>query len=248
MLGLSEKPFVLSSLGRARAENLFEKLEAIYSEVPPSTCRRRALCCRESPRIYFVEFLNIYNALMRRPARERAMIQGRSVRYAFLDLCDPAIRCPLLEDNSCLLYAARGLRCRLWGHLSKELYDRQAAAAKRAMAEFNKLMNKFGLHIPEEILSNQLPYCRVEVEGPVVLTDEDAQEIEERLRHLESRFCGTEDAEERHVDFARHLYAALFGLRGYGNLRVRIMREYLERASEESLRPLVERARTITLS
>lgn len=97
LLGLSEKSFVLDKLELAHAEGVFEALEAIYSGVPPSICHRQALCCRESPRIYFVEFLNLYRALTTLPRKEQALVQERSIRYAFLDLCDPTICCPLLE-------------------------------------------------------------------------------------------------------------------------------------------------------
>jgi hypothetical protein len=243
-----EKPFVLTSLERARSEAVFEALEAVYSGVPHHTCSRRAFCCRESPRIYFVEFLNLYRTLMERPRREQIIIQGRSIRYAFLDLCDPTICCPLLEGNRCLLYQARGLRCRLWGHQSRERYDQQISAAKKVMAAFNKLMNRYGLRIPDEILASQSPYCRVVALSSESMTDEGACCLEERLRQLECRFLGTTDPEERYADFSRQLCITFFGLPGYGDMRVRAMREYLERGSEEALQPLLKHARAKTLS
>lgn len=247
LLGLSEKSFVLDKLELAHAEGVFEALEAIYSGVPPSICHRQALCCRESPRIYFVEFLNIYRALTTLPRKEQALVQERSIRYAFLDLCDPTICCPLLEGNRCLLYEARGLRCRLWGHQSRERYDQQISAAKKALAAFNKLMNQYGLRIPDEILASQSPYCRVVALSSEPTTDEGAIRLEKRLRQLECRFLGTTDPEERCVDFARQLCITFFSLPGYGDMRVRAMREYLERGSEEALQPLLKHARAMTL-
>lgn len=243
-----EKAFVLSSLERASSEGVFEALEAVYSRVPPSTCRRQAFCCWESPRIYFVEFLNLYRALMERPRQEQAAIQERCVRYAFLDLCDPNASCPLLEGNDCLLYGSRGLRCRLWGHESQKRYDEQIAAAKKHMAWFSRLMDHCGLNIPVEILAYQPPYCQVTVLDSAPLTDEEVSLSEERLQSLERRFLGSADPDERYVDLARHLYTTLFGLQGYGALRVRVMREYLECSTEKALEPFLERARSLALA
>lgn len=248
MPSLGEKHFVLASLKRASGEGVFETLSAIHSEVPPSACHRQALCCRESPPIYFVEFLNLYRSLMMHFRQEQVVVQERSVRYAFLDLCDPAICCPLLEGNRCLLYEARGLRCRLWGHHSRVLYNRHISAAKKTMTKTAKLMAQYGMEIPEEILAFHPPYCRVMVRNSAYLTDEDAVRLEARLRILECRFLQMRDPEDRRVDFARQLYRTFFGLKDYGTTRVRVMREYLERRSEEALQPILERARSMTLS
>lgn len=185
---------------------------------------------------------------MELPRRQRAAIQERCVRYAFLDLCDPGASCPLLEGNRCLLYGQRGLSCRLWGHESRQCYERRIDAAKRSMAGFCRLMERYGLRVPPEVLAHRPPYCRVETAGHPPLSDRDASRLEERLSRLEGRFLGTQDPEERHVDFPRHLYTTFFGLRGYGALRVRIMRDYLERSSEEALQPMLERARAMSLS
>lgn len=242
-----EKPFVIYSLERAKAEGIFEALEALYSVVPPSRCRRQAFCCRESPRIYFIEFLNLYGALMERPRQEQVIIQERCIRYALLDLSDPDMNCPLLEGNRCLLYSYRGLRCRLWGHESRKHYEKQIASAKKNMASFSRFLDRHGLNIAVEILAYQPPYCQVSVSDSPGLRDEDLGRAEEHLRLLESQFLGSADPEDRYVDFARQLYVTFFGLRGYGDLRFRVMREYQEHSSEKALEPMLESARSMTL-
>jgi hypothetical protein len=116
------------------------------------------------------------------------------------------------------------------------------------MTKIAKLMAQYGMEIPEEILAFRTPYCRVMVRNSDYLTDEDAVRLEARLRLLDCRFLETANPEDRRVDFSRQLYRAFFGLKDYGTTRVRVMREYLERRSEEALQPLLERVRAKTLS
>ncbi len=106
----------------AALEKLYAAMDADYAAAAAAAgfvCRGcDDTCCRSRfEHRTWIEFLYLRQAFEKLPAERTAALRrrARSVLDDRRGAPDPAPACPLLEEDRCLLYAARPMLCRLHG-------------------------------------------------------------------------------------------------------------------------------------
>ena len=126
----------------------------IQDSCPETTCQHHEECCHAgSPNMYFIEYENIHkNIIKKMSVKEYADMTLACIRtYLF-----SGKRCPclFLKDKMCSIYKYRQIKCRLYGLIPPDLFDRNA----NAVATEEKLPRNL---IP---LSQQCPFVKIKPE------------------------------------------------------------------------------------
>jgi len=93
---------------------LVAKVDALCTEIMTNcaesiSCRKGCdACCRQFS-IFWVEAINLATVVANLPQKQAAFLRSKAADLADLDVC------PLLEDGTCALYAARPIICRTHG-------------------------------------------------------------------------------------------------------------------------------------
>jgi Fe-S-cluster containining protein len=108
-----------AAIGAARAS---------YGPLPETTCDHRAICCRAGcPNMYYAEFLSIHDGhVLGLTEEQRLDLTIECVkRYLQTQKVENPKPCVFLgEGNMCKTYQYRPLKCRLYGLIPADLYER----------------------------------------------------------------------------------------------------------------------------
>lgn len=174
------------SCGFAEERGLFERLKTVYATVPSGQCSGCTACCSESVNTFFIEWLQIYQALQKSGSWPEAL--RRAEKYAEDELALP-MKCPMLEpDGRCMIYWIRPLTCRVFGHLREADYMKNYAAVLKANRQSAKsILKKFHVELPLTVVERHIPFCHdFHSEAPMTLETRD--EMAEQLFSIDSRF------------------------------------------------------------
>lgn len=106
----------------------------LFKTLPETTCNQRTECCKAGcPNMYYSEYLNLRLSFIEKMDRKKR-----------LDLLVECIRrhlkeqniqnpkpCPLLDGNMCGVYSARPYRCRTYGLIPDEEYNKMVDAVAK---------------------------------------------------------------------------------------------------------------------
>lgn len=100
----------------------------IYDECPTTTCCHKAVCCNAGcPNMYYTEFLSIRRGVVdRMTPDERVNLTLECFRRYLYDQKKPKPCVFLKKDNMCSIYSYRHIKCRLYGLIPDEMYNRNA--------------------------------------------------------------------------------------------------------------------------
>jgi len=104
--------------------------------VPETTCAHRTCCCMAGcPNMYYAEFLSIYDGIiLKMGERDRIDLTVECVRrYLQAQSVERPKPCPFLKGSDCSIYRYRPLKCRLYGLVPNDLYQRIVAAVSQDM-------------------------------------------------------------------------------------------------------------------
>ncbi|MEW5953881.1 MAG: YkgJ family cysteine cluster protein [Bacillota bacterium] len=237
---------LLTTLSYAEQQGLFKELEKIYGRLPGSACQQCARCCAGPPPGYLIEYLNAYRYLRDKPREERQGLMERVIRYYFLELVEPSLRCPFAgDDNRCLIHPVRPFTCRAYGLLSKQDYEKMDG--KNELEELAlKYKQDYGIDLPREIVEFKLPYC--ELVQPVTGKQTPLEVVQISIGDIgmiESSILPMQVVEEHHtfVPVATHLALTVLS-EGARTRRPKVMKQYLEQGNSELLDGYVEKWRS----
>ena len=170
----------------AEAQGLFQRLSDIYDQVPAGRCKGCTACCSESVSTFFVEWLAIRALLQATGRWEEAL--DRAEDYARDELARP-MKCPMLElDGRCMVYQARPLTCRVFGHLNRADYERNLKAVRRANQKAAAaILKHYGIELPTEVVNRQIPFCEA-FESEMPMTSSQRDTLYDALFSLDSKF------------------------------------------------------------
>ena len=158
-----------------------QELKQIYSQMPDTTCRRRAFCCSLLPEMTLIEALEALDQLSTfLPARRKEVTQ-KLIGYFFSNPVE-ITSCPFLEDGNCLIYPSRFFGCRAYGLWTKEHYQQMARHDRLMKRQVIQLWNNLGVVLPEKVTGHQANYCSaVETLGPKKISDKDLLQTAARI-------------------------------------------------------------------
>lgn len=165
---------------------LLGRLEAVHQSLPETRCDGCALCCIESPGVFYVEHLHLLAVLPTLERERPGLILRRSLAHFLFRLVEQDARCPFLEAGRCLVYDRRPLACRLFGLVSAA--DREAAEqqAREAASATVAALAAQGITVSAELAGRGIASCdRVrDMAGRPVQVDPEA--VAGRIAHLDA--------------------------------------------------------------
>jgi Fe-S-cluster containining protein len=170
----------------AESTGLFQRLNQVYALVPSGHCSGCTACCSESVSTFFIEWLQIRKVLEDSGRWSEAL--QRAEAYGLNELARP-MKCPMLEpDGRCMIYEARPLTCRIFGHLKAGDYTRNLKAVLKANRQVAQTIERqFGVVLPISVVERSIPFCESFVsESPMSSRARDA--LFDDLFGLDSRF------------------------------------------------------------
>ena len=218
-------------------------LKNLYSQLPDTSCRRRARCCSLLPDLSLVEALEALDQLRRFPAARRRELTQKIIRYFFINPAE-ITGCPFLEDRDCLIYPSRFFGCRAYGLWSQGHYRQIADQARLIKKNVVQLWKNLGVPLPEKVTGHRVAYCAaVETIGQRKISDEDllraADRIEGWSRELNPRHLHFQEGYFRDLSF---LTAGLFvGPSRAVQLKFSLVRDLLHSGDQTPLEQVIAR-------
>ena len=221
----------------------FERLQNIYSEIPHTTCKCCGKCCKNAPRVYLIEYLQIYGGIKERFPDRFYQVIKRVLEFGFLSLVDTSLCCPFLEEGKCIIYDCRSFNCRVWGHAKEEVYSKSIALARKELEQGRDLwIENFGIEIPDTIVSGHRPFCKdVKPLRGSMLKTEKRESLERRLEGVNSQFIegalGT--YEQGLLELPLFVCLSFIGPMRFYNSRPYIMEEYQNNKKRDFMDKLI---------
>lgn len=231
------------AVSQAGGEGLFEKLEAVYEQIPDTECEKCAICCTVPQPAYIIEYLNMFRYVNANMPGQWPDLLERAIRYYFLELVDAGQRCPFLDsDNACRVYEARPFTCRMYGLSGNKVSSEDMRGNMQSLVE--KYRREHGIELPGEIVDFELPQCQKVriVNGKNKKPRELAPLLIADIGQLEQFFVPPPvlDSQYTFVPYVNHLVMGVVS-EGARFRRARIMKEYLESGRSELLEGYVEK-------
>jgi Fe-S-cluster containining protein len=221
----------------------FEKLQNIYSEIPHTTCKCCGKCCKYAPRVYLIEYLQIYKGIKERFPDRFYQVIRKVLEFGFLSLVDTSLSCPFLEEGKCIIYDCRSFNCRVWGHAKEEYYYISIDRARKELEEGRNLwIENFGIQIPDAIVYGHRPFCKdvMPLKGSMLKTDK-RESLERRLESINSQLIkgalGT--YEEGVLELPVFVCLSFIGPMMFYNSRPYIMEEYQNNKKSDFMDKLI---------
>lgn len=154
-----KKNDIYKSIEYAKENNLINELNKIYESVPSGDCTGCGKCCMESVGINLTEFLNIYDYLSKNDELKK-LCMSKVIDYYFTEYIKKS-PCPFKDENNrCLIYPVRPLNCRIYGHWTKEDYNKNLDSVSDRNKEYSNLIKEeYGFDISEEVVNYRIKYC-----------------------------------------------------------------------------------------
>ncbi len=223
----------------SESQDITERLDQVYEQVPSGDCKGCLRCCTESVNTFFVEYVHILSFLQSNPQvlQEHAY---KISRFFLLEMVEE-MYCPFVrEDRLCAIYDARPLPCRVFGHLTEKDYQHnyeRVLAGNEALAAYYK--EEHGLVLPRAIIERKIPYCRDFVSEQKITID-DRDDWVDLLFSLDSKFLmneciGFEDVNQSLITW---FMKSVMSIEEAGNYRVQAM-QYHQSGDHDALEKLI---------
>lgn len=229
------------AIAMAERNGMFDQLERLYDGLPQGQCGGCTACCRESVPTFFIEFINILQALQKDTALYERL-WPKVIDFYFTELTEKK-GCPFLsEEGRCEIYAVRPLPCRLFGFSSYEDYGSNLKAVEKSNRDVKKYYrNAYGIELPDAVVEYKVPFCTDFIPERVVGTEE-RLDLSDDLFGLDSRFLmgGQLDPEMINMTLIHWFAFLAFDEEDAGDLRIEISREMVETGTSAALRKVLK--------
>jgi Fe-S-cluster containining protein len=213
--------------------DLFRRLGRIYRQIPQTTCRQRAYCCRDCPPVYLVEFANMLQAVQEAGAEEYIRLVHRSLEYFFFSAVEPALRCPFLSEQQCIIYGRRPRLCRVFGlyDQDEDLVEGARRLEEQVAARQQVLTQTYAVHGVKVSLRPPLPLCpyvRSQNGKGISLSRKARAASRQQVLQMESKVVGTQAGTtgQTFLPFTTHLAFFLFGPSRAQSLQIGVLQTY----------------------
>jgi hypothetical protein len=181
-------------------------------------------CCKtQSPSMYYVEFLNVYNEVKKWPVAKQQALISRSIRN-YLD--DSVSKGCVFYVDGCLCYSQRPFICRSYGVIPQENWDKRWESLKDNMGD------QF----------NALPQCNLVASSTPISAVMENRWFE-HTKKCEGRLGVSSDSIRKHDEdggsyrtFHDHLLLEMFG----EELLVRLTKIKLSNPTKEEIKLFIE--------
>lgn len=211
----------------AHENELFDKLNKIYTTLPSGDCTGCGKCCNESVGINLVEFINIYNYLKDKE-RLRKESLDRILDYYFLEYTEKRC-CPFRDKNNrCLIYEVRPLNCRLFGHWKKDDYNKNLDNVTQRNKDYQEFMkSKHGFDISDEVVNFKIKYCEDFKPKKDYLDKSTRLSFSDEIMTLDSRLFANEviDIEFRDRGIVEYFIESLLYQNVAYNIKIRVSKD-----------------------
>lgn len=218
---------ILKSVDYAKKNQLFDKLNNIYDNLPKGECTGCGNCCMESVGINLIEFLNIYNHLQDKDELRKKSLD-RIIDYYFMEFMEKK-SCPFKDENNrCEIYEVRPLNCRLFGHWKKEDYNKNLNDITEKNRQYKNIMKgKYGFDISDEVVNYKIKYCNSFIPEERYLSKSERLDFADSLMVLDSQLFskGIIDIEFRDRGIVEYFIDSLLNQNVSYNIKVRISKE-----------------------
>lgn len=232
-----------AALGKADANDLFNKLENAYSLLPETSCTSCATCCNwGSPPAFFIEYLNMYRFVRDKRKEDWSELIRKCTEYFYLELVDANQKCPFLgEDKRCSIYDVRPFSCRSYGLLSQEDFSYGDRGLKLLA---KKLKEQYDVIMPQEIVDYELPWCdKVTSTHGTYMEKSTLAGLAAQIGTLDYTFFPQKlvDDEGTLVPYPVHLANTVLG-DGPRSRKIKVMKQFTQEGSRELLEGFVAKA------
>ncbi|MCT4593751.1 MAG: YkgJ family cysteine cluster protein [Anaeromicrobium sp.] len=190
---------IKKSIELAKNKSYFNKLNEEYEKIHGGKCTGCTNCCAESVHTYYVEFLNIYDYLMKDKDLYNILIPR--IKKYYLEELYKNNKCPFLnENNKCYIYEVRPLVCRLFGHYTEDEHEKNYLKVLETNRNIkNYLKEEYDLAIPQEVVNKKISYCG-EFSTNKRLSREDRLDIQDNILNMDSKFFIMELIDEDYMN------------------------------------------------
>lgn len=230
------------------SESIFKELERNYSFIPPTKCKRMAICCSMMPEVTLVESLVVFKWLIDVPPDIQMKILQRMVYYFFMNPVE-IIKCPFLEGKDCLIYDKRFFGCRAYGLWSKEYYEKLSEKSHYAKDFIRRQWKSLGVLLPSVVMDFYVPYCsNVKIKShKFKIDDKILLKISDNIDTL-SQYFGQWHEVFRQIyfsDFSFLLASILYGFPESVRLKFDIVSDFVKAGGRENLHKALKEVKSL---
>ncbi|MEA1991963.1 MAG: hypothetical protein U9N58_07195 [Thermodesulfobacteriota bacterium] len=213
------------------------ELREAYALVPPSHCRRKALCCTLLPEMSLIEALAAIQCFSEMDPITRLRLTRGLVRYFFLN----SVRitsCPFLVDMNCLIYENRFFGCRAYGLWPKHYYDELVARSHRMKRYNQEQWQSLGISLPQEVVDFQVTYCpHVKPDGDASVDDETFPYAADKIEILSKQLAPWHESFHHSYfsDLSFLLASLAFGLTEAVQMKFAFVKDYVKTGNQAGL-------------
>lgn len=180
------KEMIKSSFDLVKTNNLTSNLNGLYQTIPSGKCNGCAKCCTESVHAFYVEFLNIYDYVLKHNMLDKVM--DKVSHHYFNELLEQ-MPCPFLnEDKSCMIYEVRPYVCRLFGHATREEHESNYEnVLEQNLAADEYFFEEYGVHLSQEVITHKIDYCE-DFKSETLYSHSDKMQLIDQLFMLDTQF------------------------------------------------------------
>jgi hypothetical protein len=176
--------------------------------------------------VFYVEYLYLLEALSRSSPQRAEELLRQSFRELFFSWVEPDRACIFLESSRCAVYGRRPLACRLFGLVPPAERDQAEAEARIAARREAATLRRFGIGIPEQIVTRALVSCsrvRDRAGQPVAV---DGEAIAARVARLDAALLPRQVVVEEFCfrSLPERIGAAALGAESIETLRLQLLR------------------------
>lgn len=227
------------SIKNGERQDFFNNLNRIYSTIPRGVCQGCTKCCMESVNTFYIEFLNIYRNISNTEIYKE--LKPSIFKYYFLEMVEK-LPCPFLKDDGkCHIYEYRPLSCRLFGYWTEREYEENYKRVfQQNKKNYKYYRNTYGILIPQETIDYKIDYCKA-FEADRRIYKGERQSMVDNIFTMESNFFMKGLITEDFLDtslVAWFIYTH-YDMEEAGELRVKIMKEYIDKGESETLNKII---------
>lgn len=218
-----------------RDNDLADRLQQVYDQIPSGTCAGCTKCCSEAVNTFFSEYLHVRLNL---EAKGLLKAYEKAATAYYLTELVADMKCPLLmTDGLCSAYEARPLPCRVYGHLTLNDYEANYEEIHRNnQAVALALRQDLGIIVPEAVIHKKISFCEAfKSEEPMTLEDRD--DLADLLFSVDSRFLAADllDFDDLNLSLVQWFAYDALGMEEAQQLRVKVAQEISETGNSQTL-------------
>lgn len=227
------------------ATPLFEKLQSLYQRLPDTRCdcEQPGVCCRFLPEMTTLEALQWVKVLRDLPDDEFTEKLRTFVEFYF---SNPArlIGCPFLNDGGCSIYDYRTFGCRAYGLWSQELGNVRTTESRNQKKTLGAMWKRFGVDLPANVVEFEIDYCdKVDTVSGEDVTDAELMDVLQQIYDLDQPFkeLQAKFENEYHSDFSFLITALALGMKKAILEKFAVIKEIIQKGSEDRLKKTLEK-------